>query len=64
MNSQIILTHYAKQGKWSKAQQLSVLLEFIDTVELEEGLKEFLLEALARDVQARAETDRLLASKF
>jgi hypothetical protein len=61
MNSQAILTHYAKQGKWSKAQQLSVLLEFVDTIEMQEALKEFLLEALARDMKARAETDLLLA---
>lgn len=61
MNSQAILSHYSKQGKWSKEQRLALLCEFIDTIEMEDGLKEFFLEALARDIKAKAETEMLLA---
>lgn len=58
MNAQIILAQHAKMGKWSKAQQLAYLLEFIDYWQKHEPLKQFLIKVLARETMAKAEMDR------
>lgn len=58
MNAQVILTQHAKMGKWSKAQQLAYLLEFVEHLQGQERLKQFLVTVLARETVARAEMDR------
>ncbi len=58
MNAQVILTQHAKMGKWSKTQQLAYLLEFIEYLQKQEQLKQFLVTVLARETVARAEMDR------